>query len=656
MGYSFTDLFVDFFGFTLPWFLRQIVSFIDGWIYTADAELYDLITKIARQEIFSEGTLNEVAGRVYQLLALIMIFRLVFLFITYVINPDDMLDKTKGYQNIIKKMIITLGLIIITPWAFDQARVVQQLVLEEGIIEYFVFGQSSSASISSGYEFMHTVGKLFVIPYQCVDNQCKTSLEQNYIACAAHSKWDENIAVNNDVGEISCKDEVGGTCANYCGSGAGEDANYAATLFKAAYPDGAKYDLRSLMSLGGWGNPKTAKFYSEYKFPFIGTTLVGAVIGYMLIIMCIDIAVRSVKLSFYELIAPVPIVSYIGPKSGKDTMLGKWFTQVLKTYADLFTRIAGLEIAVFFIDTLLENETLVKSNDFFVELFLIIGALTFAKKLPDILKDLGVNFSTGGFNLKKKLNDEMLGSKVMKRAGAAGLAFAGGATANSMRAISNHYKRKKDIEEEARKSGMSVGDYKKTKDFQDWKRGHRQDYGSNPIAGAFSAAARAATTKDAKVFASAAAGVKGAVEKRDLRDQRKNADYRIWTRAADSVRGWAGVDTQAKAKIKEREAALDDIERRYSADQYNYNRNYEHLTQTLPDYTQNEIRGFLKENMSDLQSRVASGQLRFTQDQLDTIRTLKELEASMKAGKKARKDEEKVISTLSSEKSKKEKK
>lgn len=403
----------DFFGFTLPILLRKVITFIDGLIYTADAELYDLIVKIAQQEIFSKGTLNEVAGRVYQLLALIMVFRLIFMFVTYIVNPDDMMDKTKGYQNVIRKMVITLGLIIITPWAFQQARVVQQLILEEGVIEYFVFGQSNTADVSSGYEFMHTVGMLFVTPYKCINDDCKTikpdsthTQDDVEIHLCEHAKWDDNISVNNRNGDLNCH---GSDCATFCGLGTGDeefqtDPNYASTLFNAAYPTGDKYDLQALMSIGGAGSWETQTFYAEYKFPFIGTTLVGILIGYMLIIMCIDIALRSVKLSFYELIAPIPIVSYIGPKDGKETMLNKWFSQVLKTYADLFTRIAGLEIAVFFIDTLLEDDKLLSSREFFVELFLILGALTFAKKLPDILKDLGVKFETGNFSLKKSLS------------------------------------------------------------------------------------------------------------------------------------------------------------------------------------------------------------------------------------------------------------
>lgn len=396
--------------FSLPLILKSIVAFFDGLLYTIDAELYDLITKIANQTILSEGTLSDVANRVYQLVALIMVFRLIFLFLSYVVNPDDMLDKTKGYQNVIKKMIITLALIIVTPWAFTQARNVQQVILQEGVIEYLVFGQRSNTGATSGYEFMHTVGKLFVTPYKCTTADCSPTSGDvdNDDSQLCDSNWDKNIPITSDFGTMSCADmtssvegSVGG-CEGKCGLGS-NDKKYARELYKAAYAKGDKYDLQALMGLGGYGNNRAKSYYVEYKYPFIGTTLVGGVIGYMLIIICIDVAIRTIKLAFYQLMAPIPIVSYIGPKDGKESLLSKWFNQVLKTYGALFTRLAGLEIAVFFIDTMLKDNKLTESREFFVQLFLILGALTFAKQLPKLLEDLGIKFETGAFSLKKSL-------------------------------------------------------------------------------------------------------------------------------------------------------------------------------------------------------------------------------------------------------------
>ena len=379
--------------------LRAILAALDGVIYWADAEIYDLVLNIAQAKVFDATTIAEISSRVYQLLTLIMMFRLIFVSITYVINPDNMLDKSKGYGNIVKKMIITIGLIIITPWAFTQARNVQTIIFDDNVIEYFVFGQDYGNSASNGYEFMHIVGSLFVRPYKCDDPKCgvKSGNENDDKTCSIN---DVNVAIISDSGTLNCPNN---DCLNECGFGAGAQKEYALELKKAATSKGAKYDLIALMGLARYNDDGTKQFFIKYTA--VVSTLVGIFIAYMLIVICIDVAVRSVKLAFYEIIAPIPIVSYIGPKDGKDSMLGKWFTQTLKTYSDLFIRVAGLEIAIFFINTVVDNfgSSPLTQNGIFVNLFLILGALTFAKKLPDILKDLGVNFETGGFNLKKKL-------------------------------------------------------------------------------------------------------------------------------------------------------------------------------------------------------------------------------------------------------------
>lgn len=391
------------------WFvyiLRALLGWVDGALYRLAAELYDLMIQIASAKVFQQETIMTVSGRVYQLLGLIMLFKLIFSFITYVINPDDMTDKNKGYANLVKKIIISLCLIVITPWAFTQSRNLQIYIIEDKVIEYFVFGQTKPSNASAGYNLMYTVGKQFVIPYKCNDdtNECKKiSNRDDKVLC--DSDWDEHLPnIDPDDGSFS------GSDANYCAYGAKEDPEYAKLLYKATHlGDDGKYDFFALMAKiptsynGGaldWllKSDKT-DFYVDYQI-IVSTGVVAAVI-YMLAIMCIDMAVRSVKLSFYEIIAPIPIISYVGFKDGKDSMLNKWFGQVLKTYADLFTRVAGLQIAVFFIDQLADDK-FENSGNIFVNIFLILGALTFAKELPKILEGMGVKFDGGGFNLKKK--------------------------------------------------------------------------------------------------------------------------------------------------------------------------------------------------------------------------------------------------------------
>lgn len=602
-------------GYYLAFAFRWLVGRLDGLVYTVDAMLYELMMDIASAKVFSTDTIKDVSMRVYQLLGLVMLFRLIFAFLTYVINPEDMTDKNKGYTKIIKKIFTSLALVIITPWLFTQSRNLQIYIINDHLIEYFIFGTAGSSQAKPGYELMYTVGKIFNTPYKCANDKCKPE-DTEKTSCWG-TKWDEELRKDSNWSKEDGKHVLSsGSYSNLCAYGASEK-DHANALYEAVHPNAAgEYNLHELMHLVSAGNKPNFFFgegdwYVEAPLIFIGSTLVGVFIGYVLLIMCMDIALRSVKLSFYEMIAPVPILSNLGFKDGKDSMLNKWFHEVLKTYADLFTRVAGLQIAIFAVDELVNNGALEGNNNPLVSLFLIIGALMFAKKLPDILKGMGINFEGGGsFNIKKKLSEGI--PTGAKRLGAAGLGLLGGAAANGYRGMSNWYKNhqaKAELAKEMEAEGYASGRAERDRFYNDHRgnekfmkmgsarqrrryeiRHAKEQYASNnqsetgvrglwsktvgkqlaahetkkdftnkhasefaagvrsTIAGSFSAAARAATSKDGKVFAGAAAGVKGAVDARDLRDKQQEADYGWTTQLKDNIRTFAGVDTEAKIR------------------------------------------------------------------------------------------------------------
>lgn len=407
------------------WFqsmLRWLLGLIDGWIYTACAWLYDLIMDIASARVFSNETIQDVSMRVYQLLGLVMLFRLIFAFLTYVINPEDMTDKNKGYTKIIKKIFTSLALVIITPWLFTQSRNLQIYIINDHLIEYFIFGTAGSSQARPGYDLMFTVTRVFYAPYACANDTCSESKSKEDSSDCIDVGW------NNYLPDFEKKDGkfvLKGNNTGKCGYGT-NTKDYADNFYHLTHPSAdGRYDFARLKDVAQ--EHDSSKFKMNIQFPFIGSTLVGVFIGYVLIIMCMDIALRSVKLSFYEMIAPVPILSNLGFKDGKDSMLNKWFHEVLKTYADLFTRVAGLQIAIFAVEQIThgKNRGFADGNNGFVTLFLIIGALMFAKKLPDILKGMGINFEGGGsFNIKKKLMDEAYGKQLIS----GGRRIAGGTT------------------------------------------------------------------------------------------------------------------------------------------------------------------------------------------------------------------------------------
>lgn len=557
--------------------LRQLFATIDGLIYWAGAELYDLMIAIAEAKVFEDTTILTVAGRVYQLLGLIMLFKMIFSFLMYVINPDELMDKKKGVGNIIKRIIITLVLIVITPWAFEQSRNLQIYVIDDKVIEYFVFGQSKPSNASAGYNLMYITGKSFVAPYRCKDEKC-VDTEQDSVVCG--SDWDEQLPDINKDGTIP----TDGLYLGKCAYGAGSNKDFAKDLYAATTLDeNGHYDLRALMRIGAATEDdflealNGARAFAEYQI--LWSTLVGIFICYMLLVMCIDMAVRSVKLAFYEIIAPIPIVSYVGFKEGKDSMLNKWFSQCLKTYADLFTRIAGLQIAVFFIDEI--ADTGFAKNDLFVNIFLILGALTFAKELPKILEGMGVKFGGGGgFNLKKKFTDNMAGSRFLQRSANMGMGMVGGLGANLAHRVQNtgkgisrggraikdmvggrgfanamkdntrigqRFSRIGSAYRDSRASGKGLvrSAWSAGKENAQFNRDTSSDRGGSLIGGAISGA-RAASKGDKFSLNSGVSGMRAARDARNERDSAYESGATTFGRTVSSVQQSIGATTLAQ--------------------------------------------------------------------------------------------------------------
>ena len=97
---------------------RTIIVGLDRAIYNLISVLYEILLQLANQEIFN-GEIDAFAGRIYIFLGLIMVFKVTFSLISYLVNPDTMSDNTAGAGNVAKNIIITLVLIITVPWAFD---------------------------------------------------------------------------------------------------------------------------------------------------------------------------------------------------------------------------------------------------------------------------------------------------------------------------------------------------------------------------------------------------------------------------------------------------------------------------------------------------------------------------------------------------------
>lgn len=386
--------------------IRLTIGTIDRFIYWLISIVYDTIDSLANLSIFSGENISEISNRIYVFLGVIMLFKVTFSLITYLINPDTMNDKTQGTGNLIKNVIISLFLVIIVPYAFDFLYSAQSAILEDKLIPRLVLGTSSTEKTSREIQMD---GNL------CGDSTTITNGDGEYIALVTLRPFLQ--IYDNQINNVSAEEKN-----LYCTGTIKQKLSK-----KVLYADTGAFNM--------------GEYIFDYSF-FISTAC-GILVLLLSINFAFDIAVRSIKLGFLEIIAPIPIISYIDPKSGKDGIFKKWYKQVFSTWASLFLRLAILYLVIYMIPIIDQRMSEINSeNPKIVMLFLVIGALMFAKQAIPLIENIfGIKIDkTVQLNPFKKISDQALFGKQVLGVGGAAAGAGIGAISYTGKAISDRLK------------------------------------------------------------------------------------------------------------------------------------------------------------------------------------------------------------------------
>ncbi len=426
--------------------VRQLLSVFDRIVYGLIEVFYTAFNLIAKTRVFQSGVIEQFATRVYVFLALIMLFKISFSIIQYIINPDNFTNNEKGIGKLIQNIIIVMLLVVITPTIFEQAYNLQRIVLKENIVGQIILGKSQSNMIND--EDVHRTMSFSVlsaflkpnekeIPALSSDdfgNTVCTMNGQEY-AMPTIEEIKRNGAsgigyINDNLGFVKCMNNLSTQQANIIDDnkeshpGIGMGATYVWAQ--------QKQDYQLLINL------ITAKYVDDpdiylFQYTYVISTIAGGFIAWIFLIFCFDVAVRSVKLGFLQIIAPIPIISYVDPKSSKSGMFQKWMRSCLSTYADLFIRLIAIYFAIYIIKIVSDSSQLSYwygdgEPNAIIHVFIIVGALMFAKQVPKLIEDItGIKLS-GKFELNplKKIGESPFAAATIGGIGA----MAGGAAAN----------------------------------------------------------------------------------------------------------------------------------------------------------------------------------------------------------------------------------
>ncbi len=419
--------------------LRTIFSLLDKGVYTLISLFYELLMYLANLDLFgmskisvSDTTLTadnpilKFSNRIYALLGIFMLFRISFSILQYMINPDDFSDKGKGFGKLITNVLVSLVLIVTVPLIFQKAYEVQKVVLNENLLGKLILGvndngndsKSTNKQIAEDLEFL-VYASLMPVNEKAVSSCGDTPV----LGTKAMAQSD--------------------SCLNDLADALGDDSDELNKVFKTD-------DEGSNRDFGAFGTLLNATIDDEFVFDyyFVTTTIAGGFIAVMMISFCLDVSVRIIKLAFLEIIAPIPVISYMDPRqSSKDGMLGKWAKECFSTFLSLFIRIAIIYFSFYLIDLvvstcLVANGTAVYLNEdvptglmaILVQVLVIFGILYFTKEVPKLLESIfGIKGGNITLNPMKRINESPLVSGALGFAGGA----LGGGIANGITAASN---------------------------------------------------------------------------------------------------------------------------------------------------------------------------------------------------------------------------
>lgn len=377
----------------------NILLLIDGAIYNLIDYVYDIFNFLTGINIFSQSDYTEIVNRIYVILGLFMMFVLAYSLLKAIINPDDFAKGEHSFPNLIKNVIISLVIIVLLPMVFSAAFNIQNVILNNETIPRLILGPEDYLD-----EVNSDAGKTMAI------NVFNAFFHPNASFC---TDGGDDKLTNEEV--AACKAKI-------------MSSNF--TWFLPSTWGSEEYTLADIddyvlngASFTNYTQFSDAVAENQISYTPLVSTVAGIFLLYVLLNFCFDLAVRVVKLAFYQIIAPVPVICRILPGGSMKDVFSKWVKQVISIFIEVFIRVGIMYLGVFIINILVDNFDSLNFGDLsfaqknITKALLIMGVIIFIRQAPKLLGEL-LNLDTGG--MKLGLMDKLAMGGGLVAAGAAG--------------------------------------------------------------------------------------------------------------------------------------------------------------------------------------------------------------------------------------------
>ena len=377
-----------------------LLMWIDTVIYGFVDYVYDIFNALAKVKLFEESSYQSIVRNIYAVLGIIMLFVLAYSLLKAVINPDEFAKGETSFPKLIKNVVISLAIIAVLPTVFTVAFNFQNAILNKDTIPKLIFGTGTDYNNeNAGSEMAYYVFSAFLhpnftwcegIPYPVNDHK---SGDVNLSTCADNINADGDVGVTNGPTLKAVSDGV--------------------------LAGGEKYSIFDF---------KYGESVADGKVTYniFISTIAGAFLLYVLVNFCFDMAVRVVKLMFFQIIAPIPVICRVIPGGKLKDVFSDWMKKTISTYIDVFIRIAPMYFGVYMIKLVTDNFSGINfgglglSQKLIAKALIIMGIVIFIRQAPKLISDM-FHLDSGG--MKLGLMDKLAMGGALTAGSVAGGAF-----------------------------------------------------------------------------------------------------------------------------------------------------------------------------------------------------------------------------------------
>ena len=382
-----------------------LLMWIDTVIYGFVDYVYDIFNALAKVKLFEESSYQSIVRNIYAVLGIIMLFVLAYSLLKAVINPDEFAKGETSFPKLIKNVVISLAIIAVLPTVFTVAFNFQNAILNKDTIPKLIFGTGTDYNNeNAGSEMAYYVFSAFLHPnftwceektYPVNDHE---SGDVNLSTCADNINADGDVGVTNGPTLKAVSDGV------LAGGEKSESGNYSIFDFKygESVADG------------------------KVTYNIFISTFAGVFLLYVLVNFCFDMAVRVVKLMFFQIIAPIPVICRVIPGGKLKDVFSDWMKKTISTYVDVFIRIATMYLGVYMIKLVTKNFSGINfgglglSQKLIAKALIIMGIVIFIRQAPKLISDM-FHLDSGG--MKLGLMDKLAMGGALTAGSVAGAAF-----------------------------------------------------------------------------------------------------------------------------------------------------------------------------------------------------------------------------------------